>query len=122
MIWLLFYGPWLATCQNKRLGFAVTTAFVAIHYSVKPAEFYEDHSKQMDDEYVQVFLWQNQVAHLPDVEYEPVGKNSLKIFPVVGRVVKGIFASAFNPRGLLRYFLERNIRDAFVDLVQRFYL
>ena len=34
MIWLLFYGPWLATCQNKRLGFAVTTAFVAIHYSV----------------------------------------------------------------------------------------
>ena len=44
----------------------------------------------MDDEYVQVFLWQNQVAHLPDVEYEPVGKNSLKIFPVVGRVVKDL--------------------------------
>ena len=61
---------------------------------VKPAEFYEDHSKQMDDEYVQIFLWQNQVAHLPDVEYEPVGKHSVgKVFPVVGRVVKGIISS-----------------------------
>ena len=34
MIWALFYGPWLATCHSKRLGFVVTTGFVAIHYSV----------------------------------------------------------------------------------------
>ena len=77
----------------------------------------------MDNEYVQIFLWQNQVAHLPDVEYEPVGKNSVgKVFPVVGRVVKGVISSAFHPYGLLRYILERNLRDAFVDLVKRFYL
>ena len=33
MIWALFYLPWLATCHNKRLGFVVTSGFVAAHYS-----------------------------------------------------------------------------------------
>ena len=71
----------------------------------------------MDDEYVQIFLWQNQVAHLPAPK-----ESVAKVVPVVGRIVKSVLASAFHPFGLFRYLLEQNLRNACVYLVQRFYL
>ena len=71
----------------------------------------------MEDEYVQIFLWQNQVAHLPEPK-----ESVAKVVPIVRRVVKSVLTSAFHPFGLFRYLLERNIRDACVYLLQRFYL
>ena len=85
-------------------------------------EIYGSHSKKMEDEYVKIFLWQNQVAHLPDVVYEPTKGSVAKVIPILGRIVKSVLTSAFHPFGLFRYLLERNIRDACVYLVQRFYL
>ena len=71
----------------------------------------------MDDEYVQIFLWQNQVAHLPEPK-----ESVAKVVPVLGRIVQSVLSSAFHPFGLCRYVLERNLRDACVYFIQRFYL
>ena len=71
----------------------------------------------MDDEYVNIFLWNNQVTSLPTVKFKSVRK----IFPVFGGIVQGVLTSAFDPCSLLRGLLERNLRDALIDVFQRFY-
>ena len=58
----------------------------------------------MDDEYVSIFLWNNDVAMLPETSAQPPLVTGL--VPIVGRVVKGIITSAFNPRLLLKLAFE----------------
>ena len=69
----------------------------------------------MDDEYVQIFLWQNEVAQLP--------KPSVRVakVPFLVRVVKSAIAGPLNPVQFAGRFLERHAGNILIDIGQRFY-
>ena len=70
----------------------------------------------MDDEYVSIFLWNDDVGMLP----EPKTKGSVAagIVPIVGRIVKGIVTSAFNPRLLLKFAFEDRFHNFLIDVLE----
>ena len=73
---------------------------------------------KMDDEYVQVYLWHNQVAQLPKPVWQLVRPT---VFPIVGRVIQRAVTSALNPVQLLGNFFERRSGDLLVDILKRVY-
>ena len=74
----------------------------------------------MDDDYVQIFMWQGGVTSLPLVQGELV--TVPKGFLNVGSwVVKRAVTRALDPVQFLRYFLERHAGNILVDIGQRFY-
>ena len=71
----------------------------------------------MDDEYVSIFLWNDDVGML--TKAKDSGSYSVTgILPIVGRVVKGIVTSAFNPRLLLKFAFEDRFHNFLVDVLE----
>ena len=70
----------------------------------------------MDDEYVSIFLWNDDVGMLPETK----AKDSVAagIVPIVGRIVKGIVTSAFNPRLLLKFAFEDRFHNFLIDVLE----
>ena len=70
----------------------------------------------MDDEYVQVYLWHNQVTQLPKPVWQLVRPS---VIPIVGRVIQRAITTSLDPVQLFGNFLERRSGDLLIDILQR---